>query len=58
MNNFVFHNQCKIFFGKDTLANVIPEIEKFGKNLLMVADDNIKKLPVYLGRQCDLAGGL
>ena len=51
MNNFVFHNQCKIFFGKDTLANVIPEIEKFGKNLLMVADDNIKKLPVYLDAQ-------
>lgn len=48
MNNFVFHNPDKVYFGKDQIENLPGELLKFGKKVLMVyGGGSIKKYGLY-----------
>ena len=48
MNNFIFQNTTKVYFGKDQLKHLHNEVLKYG-NKVLIADggEYIKKLPVY-----------
>lgn len=46
--DFTYYNPTKIFFGKDALANLLPELENYGKNiLLMYGKGSVKKSGLY-----------
>lgn len=48
MNSFTFHNPTKLIFGKGTLAQLSVEIQKYGKNVLLVyGGGSIKKNGIY-----------
>lgn len=46
--DFTYYNPTKIFFGKDALAKLLPELENYGKNiLLMYGKGSVKKSGLY-----------
>lgn len=48
MNDFVFQNTVKVYFGKDQLRNLGPELKKYGtKVLLTYGGGSIKKMGLY-----------
>ncbi|MBO6158544.1 MAG: iron-containing alcohol dehydrogenase [Firmicutes bacterium] len=48
MNDFVFQNTTKVYFGKNQLAKVPDELGRFGKNVLMVyGGGSIKRTGLY-----------
>ena len=48
MNNFIFHNPDKIYFGKGQLNNLPEELSKFCKKVLLVyGGGSIKKSGLY-----------
>ncbi|MDE5883683.1 MAG: iron-containing alcohol dehydrogenase [Oscillospiraceae bacterium] len=48
MNDFVFHNPDKVYFGKDIMKNLPEELLQFGKKVLMVyGGGSIKKNGLY-----------
>jgi len=48
MLNFVFQNPAKIFFGKNQLINLAPEIKKYSSKVLLVyGGGSIKKTGLY-----------
>lgn len=56
MDNFIFDNSTKIFFGKDQIQALPSILEKFGKNVLLVyGGGSIKKTGVYTTIQTLLA---
>ena len=48
MNNFVYDIGTKVYFGKNQLANLSPELKKFGKRVLLTyGGGSIKKMGLY-----------
>ncbi|MCY1153520.1 MAG: iron-containing alcohol dehydrogenase, partial [Sphaerochaetaceae bacterium] len=48
MNNFVYDIQTKVYFGKDQLGNLAPELKKYGKKVLLTyGGGSIKKNGLY-----------
>lgn len=48
MNDFIFHNPDKIYFGRNALENLGAELKQFGKNVLLVyGGGSIKKSGLY-----------
>lgn len=48
MNNFVFQNPTKIYFGKNQLSHLKEEIKQFGNNVLLVyGSGSIKRIGLY-----------
>ncbi len=48
MNDFIFHNPDKVYFGKDIMENLPKELLNFGKKVLMVyGGGSIKKNGLY-----------
>lgn len=48
MNDFVFHNSVRVYFGKDQLKNLGPELKKYGtKVLLTYGGGSIKTMGLY-----------
>ena len=48
MNDFVFSNTTKVYFGKDQLRHLREEISRFGKKVLLVyGGGSIKKIGLY-----------
>lgn len=48
MNTFTFHNPTKLIFGKNTLSSLSKEVEKFGRNVLLVyGGGSIKRTGLY-----------
>ncbi len=48
MRDFIFHNPCKIYFGKDVLSNLPAELKKIGNKVLMVyGGGSIKRNGLY-----------
>lgn len=48
MQDFVFHNKTKVYFGKNQLDNLGTEISRFGKKVLLVyGGGSIKKIGLY-----------
>ncbi len=48
MNDFIFHNADKIYFGKNQLGNLPDELARFGKKVLMVyGGGSIKRSGLY-----------
>jgi alcohol dehydrogenase len=48
MQNFIFHNPTKLYFGKNQLENLTQELSKYGKNILVVyGGGSIKRNGVY-----------
>lgn len=48
MNNFVFQNPTKIYFGKNQLSHLKEEIKQFGSNVLLVyGGGSIKRIGLY-----------
>ena len=48
MNNFVFHNHTKIYFGKDQLSHLGDEVSRFGPKVLLVyGGGSIKRNGLY-----------
>ena len=48
MQDFVFHNKTKVYFGKNQLDNLGAEISRFGKKVLLVyGGGSIKKIGLY-----------
>ncbi|MFQ8706484.1 MAG: iron-containing alcohol dehydrogenase [Thomasclavelia sp.] len=48
MNDFIFHNPDKVYFGKNQLAHLPEELLKFGKKVLLVyGGGSIKKSGLY-----------
>lgn len=48
MNDFVFQNTTKVFFGKNQLGHLGEEIKNFGKKILLVyGGGSIKKIGLY-----------
>lgn len=48
MENFIFQNETKIIFGKNTEENVGKEILKYGKKILLhYGGGSIKKIGLY-----------
>jgi len=46
--DFVFHNPTKIYFGKNSLDNLLDELNNYGPNILLVYGKNaIKKIGLY-----------
>lgn len=46
--DFMYYNPTKIYFGKDALLNLAPELENYGKNILLVYGKGaIKKIGLY-----------
>ncbi|MFV9511854.1 iron-containing alcohol dehydrogenase [Tepidibacillus sp. LV47] len=54
MNNFVFQNPTKIFFGKDQVQNVGTETAKYGKTVLVVTGGGSVKRSGLFDRVIDL----
>lgn len=48
MNDFIFHNPDKVYFGKNQLEHLSEELLKFGKKVLLVfGGGSIKKNGLY-----------
>jgi alcohol dehydrogenase YqhD (iron-dependent ADH family) len=48
MQDFIFQNKTKVYFGKDQLGHLGKEISRFGKKVLMVyGGGSIKKIGLY-----------
>ncbi len=48
MQDFVFHNKTKIYFGKEQLQHLGEEVSQFGRNVLLVyGGGSIKKIGLY-----------
>ena len=48
MQDFVFSNKTKIYFGKDQLHHLGEEVSRFGKKVLLVyGGGSIKKIGLY-----------
>ncbi|MCM1227463.1 MAG: iron-containing alcohol dehydrogenase [Clostridium sp.] len=48
MNDFIFHNPDKVYFGRDQIGHLPEELLKFGKNVLLVyGGGSIKKNGLY-----------
>lgn len=48
LGNFTYHNPTKIYFGKDAVKNLKTELDKYGKNVLLVyGGGSIKKNGIY-----------
>ncbi len=48
MNNFIYDISTKVYFGKDQLNNLSPEIKKYGKKVLLTyGGGSIKKSGLY-----------
>ena len=48
MQNFVFHNKTKVYFGKGQIENLADEISRFGKKALLVyGGGSIKRIGLY-----------
>lgn len=48
MNNFVYDIGTKVFFGKNQLGNLAPELKKYGKRVLLTyGGGSIKKMGLY-----------
>lgn len=48
MNDFIFHNPDKIYFGKEQMGHLSEELLKYGKNILMVyGGGSIKRNGLY-----------
>lgn len=48
MNDFIFHNADRIYFGKNALAYLGEELKKYGKNVLLIyGGGSIKKNGLY-----------
>ncbi|MDR1138415.1 MAG: iron-containing alcohol dehydrogenase [Clostridiales bacterium] len=48
MNDFVFHNTTKVYFGHDQLGNLSSELLKYGKRVLLTyGGGSIKKFGLY-----------
>lgn len=48
MNDFIFHNPDKVYFGKNALDNLGAELKKYGKNVLLVyGGGSIKRNGLY-----------
>ena len=48
MNNFVYDIPTKVYFGKDQLVNLGPELKKFGNRVLLAyGGGSIKKMGLY-----------
>lgn len=48
LGNFTYSNPTKLYFGENALANLYGELEKYGKNVLLVyGGGSIKKYGIY-----------
>lgn len=48
MNDFIFHNPAKVYFGKDVMKNMPTELKRFGNKILLVyGGGSIKKSGLY-----------
>ena len=48
MNNFVYDIPTKVYFGKDQLVNLGPELKKFGNRVLLTyGGGSIKRMGLY-----------
>ena len=48
MNDFIFHNTTKVYFGKDQLTHLPEELAKWGKRVLLVyGGGSIKRNGLY-----------
>ena len=48
MQDFIFHNKTKVYFGKNQLAHLGEEVSRFGKKVLLVyGGGSIKKIGLY-----------
>lgn len=48
LGNFTYSNPTKLYFGENALANLYGELEKYGKNVLLVyGSGSIKKYGIY-----------
>ncbi len=48
MNNFIYDNSVKVYFGENQLDNLGPELSKYGKRVLMTyGGGSIKKIGLY-----------
>ncbi|MER3330305.1 MAG: iron-containing alcohol dehydrogenase, partial [Candidatus Kapaibacterium sp.] len=47
MNNFEFKNPTKILFGKGQIENIVNQIPKDGKILMLFGGGSIKKNGIY-----------
>lgn len=48
MNDFIFHNPDKVYFGKNQIEHLPEELLKFGKKVLLVyGGGSIKKSGLY-----------
>ena len=60
MNNFIFENSTKVYFGKDALQNYLAEeLEKYGETILVgYGSGSIKKNGIYdsLMKELEKAG--
>lgn len=48
MNDFIFHNPDKVYFGKGQMGHLSEELLKYGKKVLLVyGGGSIKKIGLY-----------
>lgn len=48
LHDFTYYNPTKIYFGKEALSNLSAELQKYGKNILLMYGKNaIKKIGLY-----------
>ena len=48
MNDFIYHNPVKVYFGKDQLCHLGEELSKYGKRVLLTyGGGSIKKIGLY-----------
>ena len=49
MQDFIFQNKAKVYFGKDQIKHLGEEVSRFGKKVLLVyGGGSIKKTGLYL----------
>ena len=57
MNDFVFQNTTKVYFGKDQLKHLGAELKQYGKRVLLVyGGGSIKKIGLYEKVLKEMAG--
>ena len=48
LGNFTFHNPTKLYFGENSLENLSKELDKYGKNVMLVyGGGSIRKNGIY-----------
>ena len=47
MNDFIFQNTTRVYFGRDQLKNLGEELKKYGQRVLLVYGGSIKKIGLY-----------